>query len=488
MTIFFTFLNFMIWSNKILIFILFIVSLIIFFKFRKKLNILNQERNTLLQEKEATIGFVQNVGEVFADSENIEMDILLERVLHYAVRTCKAGSGAIYLIDGENNLIARSISGVFPPLFEINEDLLKTSQNISEDLKKIVYEKKLSSSNPLISESVIQGKSLLIEDAEMDVRVPQLSIEFLRIRSLLIIPMRFGNDVIGVMTLANKTGHTRFALSDLNLAQALAGQASVPIHYADLQEALEQKRQLDRDMQIARQIQNSLLPQSLPEIPQIDIAAFSHPALDIGGDYYDVIEIDNKHIGMVIADVSGKGIGGALMMAVCRSVIQTQAKNEYDPSSMLVSLNEILSTNLAENMFVSMLYMVLNIETHLLSYARAGHEAPIIFHRDTQKIDREEIDGIAIGLVDKPTFTSIIETKNIQLRSGDLVVTYTDGITEAMNDKGEEWGIEKLLKYIKQNNNNSATQLLEGIENNVLQFAGNTPQYDDMTMLAINII
>ena len=223
MTIFFTFLNFIIWSNKILIFILFIVSLIIFFKFRKKLNILNQERNTLLQEKEATIGFVQNVGEVFADSENIEMDILLERVLHYAVRTCKAGSGAIYLIDGENNLIARSISGVFPPLFEINEDLLKTSQNISEDLKKIVYEKELSSSNPLISESVIQGKSLLIEDAEMDVRVPQLSIEFLRIRSLLIIPMRFGNDVIGVMTLANKTGHTRFALSDLNLAQALAG-------------------------------------------------------------------------------------------------------------------------------------------------------------------------------------------------------------------------------------------------------------------------
>ena len=116
-----------------------------------------------------------------------------------------------------------------------------------------------------------------------------------------------------------------------------------------------------------------------------------------------------------------------------------------------------------------------------------GMKPPIIFHRDTQKIDREEIDGIAIGLVDKPTFTSIIETKNIQLRSGDLVVTYTDGITEAMNDKGEEWGIEKLLKYIKQNNNNSATQLLEGIENNVLQFAGNTPQYDDMTMLAINI-
>ena len=125
---------------------------------------------------------------------------------------------------------------------------------------------------------------LLIEDAEMDVRIPQLPIEFLRIRSLLIIPMRFGNDVIGIMILTNRTGNTRFTLSDLNLAQALAGQASVPIHYADLQEALELKRQLDRDMQIARQIQNSLLPQSLPEIAEIDLAAFSHPALDIGGD------------------------------------------------------------------------------------------------------------------------------------------------------------------------------------------------------------
>ena len=143
-------------------------------------------------------------------------------------------------------------------------------------------------------------ESLLIEDAEMDVRIPQLPIEFLRIRSLLIIPMRFGNDVIGIMILTNRTGNTRFTLSDLNLAQALAGQASVPIHYADLQEALEQKRQLDRDMQIARQIQNSLLPQSLPEIAEIDLAAFSHPALDIGGDYYDVIEIDDKHIGCLL--------------------------------------------------------------------------------------------------------------------------------------------------------------------------------------------
>jgi sigma-B regulation protein RsbU (phosphoserine phosphatase) len=321
----------------------------------------------------------------------------------------------------------------------------------------------------------------------MDVRVPQTPIEFLRIRTLLLVPMRFGDDVIGVMILANRTGNSRFANSDLNLAQALAAQASVPIHYAGLQEALEQKRQLDRDMQIARQIQHSLLPQSLPWLPTVDVAGFNHPALDIGGDYYDVIEIDEKHIGLVIADVSGKGIGGALMMAVCRSVLQANAQDEYDPASMLASLNQTLSVNLAEDMFISMLYMVLNTENHLLSYARAGHEAPLILHKDTTEMDRQETAGIAIGLVDTPTFSSITETRNVQLKSGDLVVTYTDGITEAMNEQNQEWGLSKLIESIQKHQKDTASDLLDHIEADVLSFVGNTPQYDDMTMLAIQI-
>ncbi len=299
--------------------------------------------------------------------------------------------------------------------------------------------------------------------------------------------MRFGDDIIGVMVLANRTSNSRFATSDLNLAQALAAQASVPIHYAGLQEALEQKRQLDRDMLIARQIQHSLLPQTLPWFPEVDLAGFNHPALDIGGDYYDVIQIDKNHIGLVIADVSGKGIGGALMMAVCRSVLQANAQNEYDPSNMLSSLNKTLSVNLAEDMFISMLYMVLNTQTHLLSYARAGHEAPLILHKNSDQINREKTAGIAIGLVDTPTFSSITETTNIQLKSGDLIVTYTDGITEAMNGKNEEWGLLELIESIKKHREDDVSDLLKNIESDVLGFVGNVPQYDDMTMLAIKI-
>ena len=455
---------------------------------RKRYQALAAEHRTLVQEKEAALGFVQNVGSVFADAETVEMTHLLERVLHYAVRTCKAGSGAIYLRDNQKKtLSARALSGVMPPLFEVEPQTLQVGPDTTQQLHSLLTEKKLTLGETLIGEVALKGNSEHIYDAEMDVRVPQTDIEFLRIRTLLLVPMRFGDDVIGVMILANRTGNSRFANSDLNLAQALAAQASVPIHYAGLQEALEQKRQLDRDMQIARQIQHSLLPQTLPWLPTVDVAGFNHPALDIGGDYYDVIEIDEKHIGLVIADVSGKGIGGALMMAVCRSVLQANAQNEYDPASMLTSLNQTLSVNLAEDMFISMLYMVLNTETHLLSYARAGHEAPLILHTDSTEMDRQETAGIAIGLVDTPTFSSITDTRNVQLKSGDLVVTYTDGITEAMNEHNQEWGLSQLIESIQTHQKDTASDLLDHIEADVLSFVGNTPQYDDMTMLAIQI-
>ncbi len=463
----------------------FCLILLINYRWRLKLR---KERDILLQEKEAALGFVHNVGEVFADSETVDMDHLLSRVLHYAVRTCKASSGAIYLTDTKKSILtARSVSGIFPPLFETPSAILKDQNNASEKLEQLIKNTAIQLGDGLIGEAAVLGNSILVEDAEMDSRVPQINDTFLKIRSLIIVPMRFGNHTIGVMALVNRTAGDHLSLPDLNLAQALAAQASVPIHYAGMQEALEEKRQLDHDMQIAQQIQSSLLPQELPKFPGIQLAAFNHPALDIGGDYYDCINIDDKHIGLAIADVSGKGIGGALMMAVCRSVLRVNAPNVIDPSSMLCSLNKTLSSNLAEDMFITMLYMVINLETHQFSYARAGHEAPILIRNGEAKAEQYESAGIAIGLVDDETFAAVIETRNISLHDGDVVVTYTDGITEAMNSAGEEWGTKPLALAVEKMADASATDLLNAIRQDVLNFTGNNRQSDDMTMLALKI-
>ena len=449
---------------------------------------LRRQRDVLLQEKEATLGFVHNVGEVFADAENIEMDSLLTRVLHYAVRTCKASSGAIHLVNTKaSRLEARAVSGVFPPPFDVDTARVELERGATEALEKMVRNMPVPLGKGLIGETAVLGNSVLVEDAEIDARIPCLQSEFLKIRTMLVVPMRFGNHTIGVMTLVNRTDGGRFTLPDLNLAQALAAQASVPIHYAGLQEALEEKRQFDRDMQIAQQIQNSLLPQELPSYPSVELAAFNLPALEIGGDYYDCIQIDEKHIGLAIADVSGKGVGGALMMAVCRSVLRVNAPNVYDPAAMLCSLNETLASNLADDMFISMLYMVLNLETHQLSFARAGHEAPILVRQGATHAERPEAPGMAIGLADNSIFESVVQTRNISLHPGDLLVTYTDGISEAMNPDDEEWGTQALVQSVEQMAKLSARELLDHIRQEVLDFAGNTRQYDDMTMLALRI-
>jgi len=480
--------GFLLWLTifiNLLLPIVFAASFFLGYKRRAKLR---KERDVLLQEKEATLGFVQNVGEVFADAESVDMDTLLTRVLHYAVRTCKAGSGAIHLVNTKaSRLEARAVSGVFPPPFNTNAARIELERGATGSLEKMVRDMPVPFGKGLIGEAAVLGNSVLVEDAEIDSRVPQIQAEFLKIKTMIVVPMRFGNHTVGVMTLVNRTTGGRFALSDLNLAQALAAQASVPIHYADLQEALEDKRQLDRDMQIAQQIQSSLLPQELPSYPAVELAAFNLPAMEIGGDYYDCIQIDDKHIGLAIADVSGKGVGGALMMAVCRSVLRVNAPNVYDPASMLCSLNKTLASNLAEDMFISMLYMVLNLETHQLSFARAGHEAPILIRNGEPKAEQIETDGVVIGLVDNEVFGSAIETRNITLHSGDMVVTYTDGITEAMNSELDEWGTENLVEAVVRMADASAHDLLDNIRQEVLAFAGNTRQYDDMTMLALKI-
>ena len=465
-----------------------ILCVAILFRNHKRNGKLRKERDVLLQEKEATLGFVHNVGEVFADAESVDMETLLTRVLHYAVRTCKAGSGAIHMVNAkEERLEARAVSGVFPPPFNATATRVEMECGATGSLEKMVRDMPVPFGKGLIGEAAVLGNSVLVEDAEIDSRVPQLQAEFLKIRTMIVVPMRFGNHTVGVMTLVNRTTGGRFALPDLNLAQALAAQASVPIHYAGLQEALEDKRQLDRDMQIAQQIQSSLLPQELPSHPSVELAAFNLPALEIGGDYYDCIQIDDKHIGLVIADVSGKGVGGALMMAVCRSVLRVNAPNVYDPAAMLCSLNETLASNLAEDMFISMLYMVLNLETHQLSFARAGHEAPILVRNGKAKAEQPETTGIVIGLVDNEVFASAIETRSIALHPGDLLVTYTDGISEALNSDGDEWGVENLVGAVERMAGISARDLLYNIRQEVLAFAGNTRQYDDMTMLALKI-
>jgi len=476
------------WIDQNLIISLEVIVIVLIFRLLKNSRTLHLKNMSLRQEREVIFDFVHNIGEVFADAEEVKADSLFKRILFFATKTGKAASGAVYLYNADRKqLFARAVSGIFPPLYDADqvhtEQLLAKSQYL-ETLVKI---RPVAVGEGLIGSAAVIGAGIIIEDAEMDARVPVYTDDFLKIHSLLIVPMRFGNEVLGVIVLANRTDGLPFTPGDLNLLQAMADQASVPVHYTGLKEALEQKRQLDRDMQAAQQIQMSLLPQHLPQLAGTRLAAYNLPALNIGGDYYDVIQIDKEHLGIAIADVSGKGIGGAMMMAVCQGVLRARAPQEQSPARILAELNRVLSINLAEDMFITMLYMVYNTRTRELRFARAGHDRPLLKRAGGGKPEALDAPGIAIGLADSEIFDSAIKDASIQLASGDTVVVYTDGITEALNEQSLEWGADSLLETIETEASGGVDALIQAIRNRLARHVGAQQQSDDITLLALEI-
>lgn len=442
----------------------------------------------LRQEREVIFDFIHNIGEVFADAEEIHLESLLKRILFFATKTGKAAAGVVYLYNEDRTrLFARAVSGIFPPLYD--SDQVHTDQLLakSQHLEALVKTRSVAGGEGLIGTSAAVGSGIIIEDAEIDARVPTYSDEFLKIHSLLIVPMRFGNEVLGVIALANRTDGQPFTAGDLNLLQAMADQASVPVHYAGLKADLDRKRQLDRDMQAAQQIQMSLLPLQLPEIEGVRLAACNLPAFNIGGDYYDVIRIDGEHVGIAIADVSGKGIGGAMMMAVCQGVLRARAPQEQSPARILSELNRVLSANLAEDMFITMLYMVFNTRTRELKFARAGHERPLLKRPGCEMPEALDAVGIAIGLADQEIFDGVIQDSAVQLASGDVVVVYTDGVTEALNDKNEEWSLTNLQDAINEKSASGVDSLIQTVRARLAKHIGAQPQYDDITLLALKV-
>ena len=448
---------------------------------------LRRTRDHLLQEKEAIEGFIHDVAEVFADASEVDLDSLLKRVLFYAVRTTHAASGAIYVMEPDGLfLVARSLTGLFPPLASEGIAGIERAVSKSQHIEHLVRTRAIRRGEGLIGQVADLGTPLLIPDAETDPRVPRYDLDFIRVRTLLLVPMRFHQRVLGVVVVANRTDGRRFESADLNLLQALADQASVSVHYAGLRKTIEDKIRIDNDLDAARRIQMSLLPKDVPRLEGIEVAAFNYPALEIGGDYYDFIMLDDHHLGVVIADVSGKGIGGAIMMSVCRSVLRAHAPRHPSPSEALKLVNQVLSEDVSEDMFISVLYMVLNLATRELVVARAGHERPVLSAADGS-LTIIDSPGMAIGIADRETFERTLSDGRVQLKPGDVIVAYTDGITEAMNARGEEWGMDSFLDAIRVASRDGAGSVLNNVRQRLERFVGAHPQYDDMTLVALHV-
>ena len=256
-----------------------------------------------------------------------------------------------------------------------------------------------------------------------------------------------------------------------------------------LQEAAEKKR-LEEELRIARRMQMSLLPRDTTTIAGVTVSATSLPAREVGGDYYEFIPLGDRQLGILVADVSGKGTSAAFYMAELKGVILALSQTHLSPKQLLIEVNRIMAPHIDDGSFITMMYVILDLERNLLTYARAGH-TPLIYVRGDADVPKAEVlapGGLVVGLNGfHPQFDELIEEDSLPVGRGDVAVLFTDGITEAMNDVSDLFGEERLRQLVESHAALSAPSLREQILDAVKAFVGDADQHDDMTLVLLKV-
>jgi phosphoserine phosphatase RsbU/P len=446
------------------------------------------DHRLLQRHREIMGGFSQDLGEVLAGSEETTAQEIFTRVISCAQRAVGAGGATLLLMGEDEILMARATSGICPPLdSKFNEAVFLGAASKVESIREHAATTAIPLGEGLIGEVGFHGQAVMVEDGLSDPRLPVYRDELLAIYSLVAVPMHFRGREIGVLVVVNPINGQSFRPSDVELLQLLADEASLTVHFSGQRESAEKRRRQEKEDQVARRIQNSLLPRALPASSGLESASFSQPAQAVGGDYLDVIEVDEDSIGVAIADVSGKGVGGAIMMSICRTILRTIAPTCQHPAEVLRKLNRMMSEDISEDMFVTMIYMVFNKRTRVLRVACAGHE-PLLYWPVGQPCRPVSPAGMAVGLSDLNLFETVIGEEEMVLQPGDMLIIYTDGVVEAQNENEQEWGSAMLHKAIAGLRNRPMREVIAGIRGEVTKFVGPAAQSDDFTILGLRLL
>jgi sigma-B regulation protein RsbU (phosphoserine phosphatase) len=321
---------------------------------------------------------------------------------------------------------------------------------------------------------------LLIDDFEKDSRFRAFSEDSQLIHSLLSVPLLAKNRMIGLISVFNKKAESGFNNDDQRLLSIIASQSAQVIENARLLKEEQKLFKVQQELRLAYDIQTNLLPKESPEIEGYDISGKSIPAKEVGGDYFDFIPIDSRRIAFCLGDISGKGMPAALLMSNLQATVRGQPLVNTTAAECVECCNTMLFHNTPPEKFSTFFFGILDTETHQMTYTNAGHNYPFLFS-EGQETRQLEHGDIVLGCMETFPF----KEQNISFAAGDIFVLYSDGVTEAINQKEEEFGESRLVSVIADNKEASAEELTGKIIDAVKQHAGDCVQYDDMTLLII---
>ncbi len=331
-----------------------------------------------------------------------------------------------------------------------------------------------------VRDRVIQKmESLLVWDVMNDDALrARESIVMQRVRSFMAVPLRANDHVIGLIYVDTPNVVRGFDAHDLDLLTVMSNVAAVRIEHARLAEVEQIERMLGRELEQAAEIQQRLLPSGAPDLPGCDLAGYNLPCRGVGGDYYDFFPYPDGRLGLVVADVAGKGMPAALLMSSLQARVQVLAEDTDDLGRWMGRLNRLMATSCPSNRFITLFFAVLDPAAGAMTYSNAGHNPPMVV-RSGGEVELLHDGGMVLGLLPAASFRA----GSCRASSGDMLVLYSDGVTEAVDPAGEEFGEERLARLVVDNRTRPAGEIAEEVRKALAAWTAGKPATDDVTLV-----
>src|SRR5213594_1878251 len=447
---------------------------------------LERSHEEIQVEETLVFDFLHGLGEAFR--ETIRPQELHRLIVEGATRILDAQGGALYVTDRTGaKLTPAFISKGCPPLVDVPPNILQQAAATPTALERFLRLHTVAPGEGLIGRVWQTGQSVYLSEFSDAPELAKLRSSAFGSGSIMAAALRYGNQDLGVLALANGPKGAPFSQGEFVVFKSIAEQSAFALYNAIIYSMANEKKRLDHDLEIARDIQRILLPAEAPAINGFQISGLNVPARQVSGDYFDYIHVDDQRLGVAIADVSGKGVPASLIMAICRSVLRAEAARNPSPADVLRKVNRQLYPDIKEDMFISMAYLILNHERDGdgVTLARAGHDAPLLYKRKSQTVMPIKSPGMVVGIDSGNVFDRLTADFAIPLERGDCLVLYTDGVTEALNTEGDEFGLDRMMESVRASANDGAQAIVKEITQEVRDFTGSAPQNDDITLIAI---
>jgi sigma-B regulation protein RsbU (phosphoserine phosphatase) len=398
-------------------------------------------------------------------SSILDLHLLLDKIADMLTRVINYDLFAIFLLDPlSGDLVLRNTRGWS-----------------AESIRRY---SRITKGTGLYWKAIRERRSFITEDTSVQPSyLPKETSDGRRLGSQINIPLLTKDRPVGVMSLE---GHENCCIDAEHekVLNALANQMAIAIENAQLyEEILTREKKLESDTELAREVQRSMLPDEAPVVPGFELASSYLPADNIGGDFYDYLRLPEGRTGIVIADVSGKGVAAAMIMAASRGAVRSAAQHQTDPAALLHAANRRLYRDIKRNVYITACYGVLDPAQGIFSYSSAGHFPPILV-RENGEHSYLEAGGTILGMFDGVGY----EEETLTMASGDLICFYTDGIVEAFNKNDEPFGEERLEKLLKRTRHHPASEIMRLIISSVQEFASGREQHDDMTVIVLKAV